>query len=87
MPRANRHFLSEDGLASGSLVRNARWTRSLAVGSEGFVQRIQQEMGADARFRTTEHDGAGSYLKEPAAAYWADFGVEMGPPRPPDERK
>jgi putative transposase len=77
----------EDGLASGSLVRNARWTRSLAVGSEAFVQRIQQEMGADARFRTIEHDGAGSYLKEPAAAYWADFGVEMGPPRPPDERK
>jgi putative transposase len=77
----------EDGLASGSGVRNDRWTRSLAVGSEAFVQRIQQEMGSDARFRTIEHDGAGSYLKEPAAAYWADFGQEIRPLRPPDEHK
>ena len=71
----------EDGLASGAVARDDRWTGSLAVGSEGFVQRIQQEMGLEARSRAIESDGATAYLREPAAAYEAIFAPENGPPR------
>ena len=77
----------EDRLVSGTVLRNDSWTRSLAVGSEAFVQRIQQEMGSDARFRTVEHEGAGFCLREPATPYKAVFGAEMGPLRPPETKK
>jgi len=71
----------EDGLASGAVARDDRWTSSLAVGSEGFVQRIQQEMGLEARFRAIESDGATTYLRESAAVYEAVFEPENGPLR------
>ncbi|MFO8154287.1 transposase [Thioalkalivibrio sp.] len=69
----------DDTLASAAIARDDRWTRSLAVGSEPFVQRVQQEMGLDARFRAIKSDGVAACLREPAVAYEATFGPEKGP--------
>jgi putative transposase len=70
----------EEGLASGAVAHDRRWTNSLAVGSEAFVRRIQQEMGPEARSRGIESDGTATFLREPAAAYRAIFWAEEGPP-------
>jgi len=68
----------DDALASGTVTRDDRWTRSLAVGSELFVKRLQQEMGLDARFRSIESDGVAACLREPGANYEVIFGREKG---------
>ena len=71
----------EDRLGSGATERDDRWTSSLAVGSEAFVQQIQQQMGLEGRSRAIQSDGNAAYLREPAAAYRAVFRPEKGPPR------
>ena len=68
----------DDALASGTVTRDDRWTRSLAVGSEPFVKRLQQDMGLDARFRSIESDGVAACLREPGANYEVIFGREKG---------
>ena len=76
----HRHWV-EGSLGSGAIARDDRWTGSLAVGSETFVQQIQQQMGLEARSRAIQSDGNAAYLREPAAAYRVVFGPEKGPPR------
>jgi REP element-mobilizing transposase RayT len=66
-------------LDKGSMLeREGRWTESIAVGSEGFVRGVKEELGAKAIWR--EVAGAkGSYaLREPAAYYEGISEAENG---------
>jgi hypothetical protein len=59
----------EGSLSKGMHFRDARWTESVAVGSEGFVTATKEKLGVKAKGR--EVIGAkGSYeLRERQAAY------------------
>ena len=61
------------GLRQSSLSRNARWSESLAVGSELFVQDIQAQLGAEAHSRSVQVDRESAWLREPSATYTVDF--------------
>ena len=38
-------------LKDGNCVREGKWTQSIAIGSEGFVEKTRQELGIRARGR------------------------------------
>jgi putative transposase len=61
-------------LAAGASRREAAWSESLAVGSEGFVADIQRQLGARARYREVIDSGEIHCLREPPASY--DVGFE-----------
>ena len=47
--------------------REDRWTQSIAVGSEGFIETLKRKLGHRAR---------GRGVKEPILGYNADYGTE-----------
>jgi len=80
--RRQHRIRVEDSLAAGTQERDDRWTRSLAVGSQPFVQEVQRKMGLDAQARTITVDSGDACLREPAAAYRVHFAEEKWPSRP-----
>ena len=49
--------------------RNSLWSESLAVGSKGFVEKIQQQLGVRAKGRSVVLEKEGNALKEAQAPY------------------
>jgi putative transposase len=68
----------EDCLENGKNIRDEKWTRSIAVGSKGFVDNVKCILGALALGRKTIQAGESYQLREPAAPYSAHLGVENG---------
>ena len=64
-------------LAKDSIQRESQWTESLAVGTQSYIEKIKDGLGA--RFKHRECvDVEGYYqLKEPLVAYVADFHPKM----------
>lgn len=52
--------------------RDVRWSESLAVGSEGFVGVVRQQLGACGRYREIDGEGVRHFLREPGGAYRVD---------------
>lgn len=67
----------EAALARGRVQREAQWSEAVAVGRRAFVERVQDELGARARYRRVEAIAGGSILREPAAAYGSHSHPEM----------
>jgi putative transposase len=71
-----------DSLGRGISVCDSKWTRSIAVGSEGFVHRTKKELGARAKGRVVVESAEAFQLREPGVSYHVDFGPkndDIGP--------
>lgn len=68
----------EEALMREAHRRDERWSESVAVGSEAFVEEIKRELGIAVRHR--EVDGADGMwvLREARGAYRGDFGGKIG---------
>ena len=60
----------------GNNRRDEKWTKSIAVGSKGFVQRVQSLLGALARGRKVRQAEEAYQLRQPSAFYEGHFGVK-----------
>ena len=56
----------ETVLREGQGRRERRWTEGVAVGSRGFVEQVQRELGGRGRYRGIEPEGGGYVLREGA---------------------
>jgi putative transposase len=71
-----------DSLGQGRSIRDSKWTRSIAVGSEHFVHRTKKELGARAKGRVVLESAEAFQLREPEVSYLVDFGPkndDIGP--------
>ena len=66
----------EDYLGNGKNIRDEKWTRSIAVGSRGFVDKVKSMLGALAIGRKSIETGESYQLREPSIPYSAHFGVK-----------
>jgi REP element-mobilizing transposase RayT len=78
--QAHRQWV-ENALQSAVLVRDARWSEALAVGSVAFVEKIKSELGSKATHRTVEQAEEGYALRERGEAYNGDLGSKSEPLR------
>jgi putative transposase len=74
---SHRDWVNES-LASGNNVRDSRWTRSIAVGGEQFVERIKADLGTKALGRQIREVPGGYELREGVTSYIADFDGKKG---------
>ncbi len=72
---SHRHWLYES-LKNGNNSPQSQWTRSIAVGSEGFVEKTKQELGIRAKGRKVLDSGVGFQLRESKVSYCALFDTE-----------
>jgi putative transposase len=59
-----------------AIKRKRLWSESIAVGSEGFAEEIQQQLGQRAKGRSVVSEDEGSAFKEPQAPYGSLFDTE-----------
>ena len=59
----------EDYLGNGKNIRDEKWTRSIAVGSRGFVDKVKFMLGAQALGRKSIEAGGSYQLREPSTPY------------------
>jgi len=83
LQRAHRGWI-EEALQEERLVRDARWSESLAVGGEAFVTQFQDDLGIAAAHRAVEKQGDSYSLREDGGAYRLDSGGEIGALRAED---
>ncbi len=65
-------------LSNNKNARDSRWTQSIAVGSEQFVERIKADLGTKALKRKIHRVIDGYELREKSASYIADFDPKKG---------
>lgn len=69
-------------LTDGPTCRHEEWTRSIAVGSRAFVDRVKELLGFRAKGRKVAEGAEGYQLREPLPRYGDTFDVkndDMGP--------
>jgi len=66
----------EEYLGDGNNIRNDKWTKSIAIGSKGFVEHVKSVLGALAKGRKSREAGEGYQLREPSTPYGEYFGVK-----------
>jgi hypothetical protein len=59
-------------------IRDEKWTRSIAVSSRGFVDRVKSILGVLALGRKTIESGEYHQPREPSIPYGTHFGVKKG---------
>ena len=72
----------EKYLADRQPSRQEEWSRSIAVGSRSFVERVKELLGFRAKGRRVAEGADGYQLREPLRCYGGLFDVEnddMGP--------
>jgi REP-associated tyrosine transposase len=67
----------DSSLAGGRLEREEEWSEAVAVGRRSFVERIQEELGARARYRRVEDINGLSILREGEEPYSPHLGGEI----------
>jgi len=68
----------EDYLGNGKNTRDDKWTKSIAVGDRGFIERIKSLMGILAIGRKSTKAKEAYQLREPSVPYGAHFGAKKG---------
>jgi len=66
----------ENCLSDGDNFRDSKWTESIAVGSEAFIQNVKLLMGGMALGRKVLETGESFQLKEGQNPYIAHFGAK-----------
>ena len=72
----------EQYLGHGNNRREEKWTKSIAVGSNAFVESVKTLLGVLARGRKVREAAEAYQLREPSALYGSHFGVkndDIGP--------
>lgn len=59
----------EGQMRSGSRDRQPQWSQAIAVGSEPFLARLKDELGATARYRTPRVDNGAAWLEDGRGCY------------------
>ncbi|MFC1766497.1 hypothetical protein ACFL6U_31010 [Planctomycetota bacterium] len=72
----------DDALAENMLMREAKWSQSIAVGSEVFVNQVADAIDPELSKRKTTVMGESFVVREAAVAYNAHSDGKMGPLRP-----
>ena len=70
---AHRDWVN-DSFGQGRSIRDSKWSRSIAVGSERFVHRTKKELGARAKGRVVLESSEAFQLREPGVSYLVHFG-------------
>ena len=65
-------------MGNGKNIRDEKWTKSIAVGSRGFVDKVKSMLGAKALGRKSTEAGESYQLREPSVPYNVHFGVKKG---------
>ncbi len=68
--------LVNDTLETDKIKREARWSKSIAVGEKQFVFKIKKKLGFKALGRKTQSLDDGFQLREEVMSYIADFDAE-----------
>ena len=71
--RAGHRSWVDEALKDGGIVREAKWSESIAVGSEEFVDRTKDDLGIRARGRKAREIEGQFELREPEATYHGHF--------------
>jgi putative transposase len=66
----------EEYLGDGNNRREEKWTKSIAVGSKGFVEYVKSALSALAKGRESKEAGDSYQLREPSAPYGEHFEVK-----------
>ena len=66
----------EDYLGNGNNIRDEKWTKSIAVGSKGFVDKVKSMLGALALGRKSIEAGESYQLREPSVPYNVHLGAK-----------
>ncbi len=74
--RAAHSHWAEEYLGDGRGVRDSKWTQSIAVGSEGFVDRTKDQLGIRAKARKVIETAEAFQLREPQVAYRVNSGAK-----------
>ena len=69
----------EEKIAGTNQTRDGKWTESIAVGSEGFIEETKSILGIKAKGRKIIGEEKSFELREPAASYGINFTPENGP--------
>jgi putative transposase len=75
LARAHRDWI-EETLSAERGQREEMWTKSLAVGSELFVQKVQENLGVRGMGRGVGVTGDAYVLRESPATYGGNFDPE-----------
>ena len=59
----------EEALRREEQCRQAKWTESIAVGSEQYVGALKKELGVRAKGRTVTEEGGSHQLRESETTY------------------
>jgi hypothetical protein len=62
--------------------REERWTDAIAVGSRGFVEQVQRELGGRGRYRVIEQACEDYLLRESSNPYGLNSTAETAAPTP-----
>ena len=57
-------------------IREGKWTQSIAVGTQGFVEKSKQKFGIKAKGRKVVETGYAYQLREPQVSYPSNLGLE-----------
>ena len=69
----------DEALADNALEREAKWSQSIAVGSEAFVNQVSDSLCPKIGKRQTTAIGDSLVVREPSISYNAHFDGKMGP--------
>lgn len=72
----------EEAMAEKGQARQPKWTESIAVGSEGFIEKTELVLGIKALGREVIGGDRTYELREPGVPYGIDSGDEIGDLRP-----
>ena len=64
----------DESLRNVNNIRESKWTLSIALGSERFVERTKAELGIRAKERKVQEAGGAYELRERQVSYPDDFG-------------
>jgi len=68
----------DERLRAEKVMREELWTKSIAVGSRGFVEGIKKELTARAKGRRVRQERGRFHLREPQVPYRVVSGAEKG---------
>ena len=77
---AHKHWV-EQALKENRLERDHQWSDAIAVGSRGFVEKIQNQLGIAGKYRKIVDHNEVCLLREPSSSYRPLFGGEKAPLR------
>ena len=67
----------EEALKQSTIVRESKWTQSIAVGDKSFLEQIKERLGIRAKSRKIRESGDGYQLSERQALYGDWHGADM----------